>query len=266
VYRFLLTRRWLTLHLVVLLVIPAFIFLGRWQFGRYEENSAAYHRTTANLAARPVPLGSLDAVGQSVPDEVKFRTVTVSGRFDAAHELLVRRRTQNSELGFYVVTPLVTGDGQAVLVNRGWVTAGDTAQDVPKVPGPPPGEVSVTGRLRPSETPDNSGIRDRPGLPAGQILLINTADVGRALPYRLFGGFVELTAQRPAQPGGSPQPVPDPDPGGGGGLNFAYGVQWWLFILIAIGGWFFLMRREAEDLKAARASRHGQMSGVTPTM
>jgi Uncharacterized conserved protein len=248
VYRFLLTRRWVTLHLVVLLVIPAFFLLGRWQFHRYELRSAEYHRTSANLAAAPVPLGALDSAGATVPDSVKFRQVTVTGHFDTAHELLVRRRPQNGQLGFYVLTPLITG-GQGVLVNRGWVPAGETAEDVPKVTAPTTGQVSLTGRLRPAETEDNSGIRDRPGLPAGQVLLINTADIGRALPYRLFGGFIELTAQTPAPPDGSPELVPDPDPGGGGGLNLAYGIQWWLFAVIAVGGWFVLVRREAQDLR-----------------
>nr|BFE84881.1 hypothetical protein GCM10020093_074820 [Planobispora longispora] len=35
----------------------------------------------------------------------KYRTVTATGAFDAAHELLVRRRVQNSAVGFYVLTP-----------------------------------------------------------------------------------------------------------------------------------------------------------------
>ncbi len=252
-YRFLLTRRWVTLHIVVLLVIPAFILLGRWQFGRYEERSAAYDRTNANLAAAPVPLGTLDAPGAEVPAAVQFRKVTVSGRYDPAHELLVRRRTQHGQVGFYVLTPLVTDGGQGVLVNRGWVPAGDTAMDVPEVVAPEPGPVTITGRLRSAETEDGSGIRDRPGLPAGQILLIDTAKVGERLPYPLYGGFVELTAQTPAPAEGSPEFVSTPDPGGGGGLNFAYGVQWWLFVGIAIGGWAFLIRREARDLKDRRA-------------
>ena len=84
--------------------------------------------------------------------------------------------------------------------------------------------------------------------PAKQVLLINTADIGRSLPHKLYGGYVELTAQRPAV-APAPDPVPPPDVGGGGGLNLAYAVQWWLFIAIAVGGWFTLIRREARDLR-----------------
>ncbi|GAA0435077.1 SURF1-like protein [Acrocarpospora corrugata] len=260
-YRFLLTPRWLALHVVVLLVIPAFIFLGRWQFGRYEERSTASDRTTTNLAAAPVPLEELATVGGAVPEGDKFRTVTVRGSYDAAHEWVVRRRTQNQRVGFYVVTPLVTSAG-AVLVNRGWVPAGTDADGTPSVPKPPTGEVTVTGRLRPAETEETSGIPNRAGLPTGQILLVDDAVLGAGLPYRLYGGFVELSGQQPAA-AIAPEPVPDPDPGSGGGLNLAYGVQWWMFIGIAIGGWLLLIRREARDLRAASESAQKTMQSVS---
>ena len=249
VYRFLLTPRWLALHVVVLLVIPAFVFLGRWQFGRFEERSDNKDRVTSNIEAAAVPLDRITGPGQQVRDDDRFRTVTVSGTYDAAHGLLVRRRPQEGRNGFYVLTPLVTSGGGAVIVNRGWIPAGATADTAPEVPVPPTGQVSVTGRLRPSETEDNSGIRERSGLPEGQVLLINAGKIGEGLPYRLVGGYVELTTQQPAA-GDSPVPVPAPDVGSGGGLNLAYGVQWWLFIGIAIGGWIMLIRREVAERKS----------------
>ncbi|WP_405087698.1 SURF1 family protein [Microbispora sp. NBC_01389] len=248
-YRFLLSRRWVGLHLLVLALIPAFFFLGKWQWGRFEENSARSTRITANLAAAPVPIDRLDRPGGAVPEKDGHRLVTATGRYDPAHELVVRRRTLNARVGFYVVTPLVTPGG-AVLVNRGWVPAGATADAPPRVPAPPAGEVTVTGRLRPAETRENSGIRVRAGLPAGQILLIDTSAVAGGLPYPVYGGFVELTDQRPPA-GASPELLPPPDVGAGGGLNLAYAVQWWLFIGIAVGGWVLLIRREARDLREA---------------
>jgi cytochrome oxidase assembly protein ShyY1 len=248
VYRFLLTPRWVSLHLVVLLMIPAFVFLGRWQYGRFEERSANSGLVSGNLAAKPVPLESLTAQGV-VRFADRFRSVTAAGTYDQAHALVVRRRPLEGQAGFYVLTPLVTGPGQAVLVNRGWVPAGATADTPPQVPPPPAGQVSVTGRLRPSETEESSGITNRPGLPAGQVLLIDPAEIGKALPYKLVGGFVELTGQQPAA-GASPEFVPVPDVGEGGGLNLAYAVQWWLFIGIAVGGWVVLLRREAAERRA----------------
>ncbi|MFC4111189.1 SURF1 family protein [Nonomuraea zeae] len=253
VYRFLLTPRWLALHVVVLLVIPAFVFLGRWQFGRFEERSANSDRVTSNIEAAPVPLDRLAAPGQQVRQDDRFRTVTVAGTYDPSHALLVRRRPQAGMPGYYVLTPLVTGPGTAVIVNRGWVKAGATADTAPEVPPAPTGQVTVTGRLRPSETEESSGIRERSGLPAGQVLLINPAKIGEGLPYQLVGGYVELTEQQP-KPAAAPEPVPAPDVGSGGGLNLAYGVQWWLFIGIAIAGWILLIRREVAERRAQESS------------
>ncbi|WP_219462487.1 SURF1 family cytochrome oxidase biogenesis protein [Nonomuraea rhizosphaerae] len=250
-YRFLLTPRWIGLHIVVLLVIPAFVFLGRWQFGRFEERSANSTQVTANLSAAPVPIGTLADDGVTEAD--RFRSVTATGTYDAGHALVVRRRTQEGRLGFYVLTPLVTGPGQAVLVNRGWVKAGATADAPPEVPPPSTGEVTVTGRLRLSETADSAGVKDRPGLPPGQVLLIDVPKIGASMPYRLTSGFVELTEQRP-ESASAPAPVPAPDVGAGGGLNLAYGVQWWLFIGVAVGGWILLIRREVADRRAGDKS------------
>lgn len=252
-YRFLLTSRWVALHIVVLLVIPAFVFLGRWQFGRFEERSANSHRVTSNIEAKAVPLDQLARPGQPVKEDERYRTVTAKGTYDAANALVVRRRPQDGRPGFYVLTPLVTGEGQAVLVNRGWVKAGASADAPPEVPAPPTGQVTVTGRLRLSETEESSGIKERAGLPAGQVLLIDAGKIGKALPYQLVGGYVELTDQQPKL-ARAPEPVPAPDVGSGGGLNLAYGVQWWLFIGIAIGGWILLIRREVADRKAQEKS------------
>jgi cytochrome oxidase assembly protein ShyY1 len=263
VYRFLLTPRWVALHLVVLLVIPAFVFLGRWQFGRFEERSANSDLVTSNIESAPVPLAELAGPGRPVKESDRFRKVVAAGTYDAQHALVVRRRPQDGHNGFYVLTPLVIGSGQAVLVNRGWVKAGPTADAPPEVPPPPSGEVTVTGRLRPGETEESSGLRDRPGLPPGQVLLINPDKIGASLPYRLVGGYVELVEQRP-ESAAAPAPVPAPDVGAGGGLNLAYGVQWWLFIGIAIGGWVLLIRRELADRKAQEDAETPLEAEVSP--
>ncbi|NUR84125.1 MAG: SURF1 family protein, partial [Nonomuraea sp.] len=209
---------------------------------------------TTNIADKPVPLDRLVGPGQPVKEADRFRSVSVSGTYDTGHALVVRRRPQEGRNGFYVLTPLVTGQGQAVLVNRGWVPAGPSADAPPEVPAPPSGQVTVTGRLRPGETEESSGLRERPGLPPGQVLLIDPARIAKGLPYALVGGFVELTGQQPAVTP-APEPVPAPDVGSGGGLNLAYGVQWWLFIAVAIGGWIVLIRREVADRKSAEQEK-----------
>ncbi|MGO4427924.1 SURF1 family protein, partial [Streptomyces sp. MCAF7] len=141
--------------------------------------------------------------------------------------------------------------GRAVLVNRGWIPAGNDLTRFPKVPAAPSGEITVTGRLKRDETTGNSGIKDKQGLPARQVMLINSGQLAKSLPEPVLGGYIELTKSSPK---GSDQPevVPEPDHSGIG-PHMAYAIQWWLFSAGVPIGWVILIRREVRDRRAAAA-------------
>ncbi|MFC4565123.1 SURF1 family protein [Nocardiopsis mangrovi] len=257
-FRVLLSSRMLAFHALVLLIVPSFTWLGFWQLGRWEDKSAAADLQTANINSDPVPIGELSAVGSDVERADRWRPVTVTGRYDTEHELLVRNRDGSQGVGLYVLTPLVGADGTAALVNRGWVPQPATATSAPEVPAAPDGEVTVTGRIQFSETPANTGIRERGGLPDGQIMIIDVAEISGGLPYPVYGGFVELTDQEPAS---DPAPEEVAAPETNLGMNLSYAVQWWVFTVIAVCGWIVLMRREVADAAAAGG---GSGNGAAP--
>ncbi|GAA3731034.1 SURF1 family protein [Salinactinospora qingdaonensis] len=242
----------LAFHALVLAIIPSFIALGFWQYSRWEDKAAQAATQEANLSAEAVPLTDITDIGGEVAPQQRWRTVSATGRYDAEHELLVRNRDGAAGVGLYVVTPLVTDNGAAVLVNRGWVDQPPAATRQPDVPPPPEGTVTVTGRIQYSETPENTGIRPREGLPEGQIMIIETDALAERLPYRLYGGFVELTEQQPAA---EPAPEPVAPPEVNTGMHLSYAVQWWVFTAVAIVGWGVLVRREIHD------SRQGSPTG-----
>ncbi|MFE0058132.1 SURF1 family protein, partial [Streptomyces sp. NPDC059003] len=155
----------------------------------------------------------------------------------------------DDEVGFHVLTPFVLTDGKVLLVNRGWIPANGPQTAFPKIPAPPRGEVTVTGRLMADETSAQSGIKNVRGLPDRQIMLISSGQQAHALGKRVLGGYVEQTA--PDQPGGSPQLLAEPDHSGIG-PHMAYAVQWWLFAAGVPIGWVVLVRREVRDRRAAR--------------
>lgn len=248
VYRFLLTRQWLITMLIALLLIPATIKLGFWQLHRHEARVARNELIGKALTASPVPFDTLSpAPGSAIPQDVTWRAVTATGRYDPAHEFVVRKRTDSSgTIGYFVVTPLKLSDGKGtLLVNRGWVASGAGATQYPPVPAAPAGEVSLTGRLRADETYGASGIKDRAGLPDRQFNLINTAEQAKESGTPLLGGYLELAATTPA-PADQPELVPAPDHSDIG-PHMAYAIQWWLFTaMIPVGVWI-LARREAKD-------------------
>ncbi|GAA2924671.1 SURF1 family protein [Streptomyces enissocaesilis] len=244
-YRFLLSRQWVILTLLMLVLIPVMVELGFWQLHRHEHRVAQNELISGNLRAEPLPVGDLTSPGHTVPRADYWRRVTATGTYDTAHEVVVRRRTDaDDQVGFHVLTPLVMDDGRAVLVNRGWVPFGADQRAFPEIPAAPGGEVTVTGRLKADETTAGSGIKDLSGLPPRQVMLINSAQQAKTLSRPVLGGYIEQTGPVPAGP--KPQLVPEPD-AGSIGPHMAYAVQWWLFAAAVPVGWVVLVRRELRD-------------------
>lgn len=245
-YRFLVSRRWLGILASVVLFAAACGLLADWQLHRLAGRHARNHLIRANLHAPATPAAGALVVGRDPAEELEWLPVRATGHWDVAHQLLVRLRPYEGEVGFYVLTPLVTDAGPAVLVNRGWVPAGNGGASVPRVPAPPDGTVTVTGRLRPTEPPATGATP-----PPGQITRVDVPGIARTLPYDVYGGFLELTRQRP-QPAKAPRVIPPPEPSEG--PHLLYTVQWILFGLMGFGGYVVLARREAADRRAARAA------------
>ncbi|MEV3929517.1 MULTISPECIES: SURF1 family protein [unclassified Streptomyces] len=248
-YRFLLTRQWVILTLLGLVMIPTMVELGFWQLHRHEHKVEQNALITRNLEARPVPVTRLTSPGHTVPRSDYWRAVTATGTFDTEHEVVVRRRTsQDERIGVLVLTPLELKGGGTVLVNRGWVEAAAAQQTFPEVPAPPRGEVTVSGRLKADETTSASGIKDLEGLPDRQVMLINSAQQAHLLGRPVLGGYLELTSPAPAD--GSPETIAAPDDSSIG-PHMAYAVQWWLFAAGVPVGWVVLVRREKHDREQA---------------
>ncbi|MER7692034.1 SURF1 family protein [Streptomyces sp. NPDC097610] len=251
-YRFLLSRQWVILTLIALLLIPTMIKLGIWQMHRYEMRSARNQLVADALHAKPVPVEKLSSPRHAVTRTEKYRTVTATGTFDTAREVVIRRRTNaDGEVGFHVLTPLVLTDGKVVLVNRGWIPTNGAQTAFPKIPAPPAGRTTVTGRLMADETTAASGIKDIKGLPDRQIMLINSEEQARRLGAQVLGGYVEQTAPEPK--GDTPEQISDPG-SEDAPLNYAYMIQWWLFAAAVPVGWWALVRRERRDRAEAAAS------------
>ncbi|MEV6107292.1 SURF1 family protein [Streptomyces sp. NPDC051940] len=254
-YRFLLTRQWVVLTLVAILLIPVMIKLGFWQYHRHEARVARNELVAGNLGAAPVPVRELSGPGRDIPRADTWRRVSGTGTYDAAHEVVVRQRTdEDGQQGYFVVTPLRLADGSGtVLVNRGWIPAGNDLTTFPDVPKAPAGELTVTGYLRADETTSASGIRDRQGLPDRQVMLINSEQqAADGLTGDVLGGYIQLTATAPKPGGKQPQPVAEPDHSSIG-VHLAYAIQWWIFAAAVPFGWWVLVRRERRD-RAERAA------------
>ena len=108
------------------------VALGDWQTRRAEEKVAAGRRI--DEAAR----GPLLALPSSRVDVavLESRRVSVRGTFDARGTLFLDNKILHGIPGYQILTPIRPENGGIpVLVNRGWVAAGDRSS-LPVVPTP----------------------------------------------------------------------------------------------------------------------------------
>lgn len=265
-YRFLLSRQWIILTLVALVMMPVMVELGFWQYHRHEDRVAHNDRIAASLSADPVPVTELTAPDGTVSERERYRQVRANGSYDPDNEVVVRRRTADDgrKIGYFVLTPLVLDNGSVLLVNRGWIPPGDDPTSFPQVPQAPSGTVELTGRLMPDETSQSSGIKDREGLPDRQVMLMNSEERAEAMDRPVLSGYVQLVETKPAPAEHQKaQQVAEPDHKGVG-AHMAYAVQWWLFVAAVPVGWVVLLRRELRD-QAAAATPADPSAGAGPS-
>ena len=259
-YGFLLSRRWLLLALAVLVLATLSVRLGFWQLSRWHERIADNEVTARNLDLDPAPVTSVTGSGLdgsdgpggvvgSVAGSDEWRPVTASGTYDEGQQLLVRYQTRGEERGVDVVTPLVAGDGTAVLVDRGFLESPAGTPDPADVPAPPAGQVTVSGWLRPDSDAPSAATASS----GGTVRAVSAAALASSLPYPVTAGWVLATDEDP--PPAEPLAAPEP-PELNSGPHFFYAMQWWFFALLALTGYGYFAWDEAHPAR--------RRSGVAP--
>ena len=230
--------RWIATALAVLVLAGVCVQLGRWQFHRLDERKARNEVTRTNLAAAPAPIDQIVGQDGVVGDQHAWRTAVVTGRYDASKQIVLRYRNVDDSPGFEIVTPLMLPDGKAVLVDRGFLPRQGAELAPLKIPAVPAGEVTITGRLQRSER----GGHTSGGTPDdGTARLINGPDFAKALSLDLYDGYLTIDKQEPANdPAFGAFPGPEIDDG----PHFFYGLQWFFFALLALGGLVYFSRQE----------------------
>jgi surfeit locus 1 family protein len=196
--------------------------LGVWQVSRLKERRAA---NAAALAARSSAVLMLD--GRSLDRSAINRRVIARGRYDHAHDIVLRSREYRGVPGVEIVSPLLQPSGDtAVLVNRGFVPAPDAVSvDPGKVREP--GVVQVEGI---GLALDSSGGAPLTRGGATTWARLDRKEVGRTLPYPIAPLYIRQTPDSglPAFPRRLEAPALDDGP------HLSYAIQWFAFSIIAL--------------------------------
>jgi len=232
--------------------------LGFWQLRRLHERREANAQVTEHVADGAVPIGALLTPSSTSTDvsDAQWRSVTATGTYDPADQVLIRNRSLDSNDGYHVVTPLRLPDGTAVLVNRGWIPLEQQAGKAPTIPPAPTGVVTVTGRVRGSQHKGRYfSPTDPPTGRLSELYRVDVPRIGEQVPYQLLPAYLELTATQPPAPTNQPVLIALPELDDGPHLSYA--VQWFFFSCCAIAGWFLAIRRSARQREQATAPAPG---------
>ncbi|WP_022682207.1 SURF1 family protein [Sphingobium bisphenolivorans] len=216
------------LTLIAFLFSTGFGALGVWQVQRLAWKQDLIARVDARLDAPPVTAPPF----ATRADE--YRRVSVFGHFLHDRAVLVQAVTVRGA-GFWVLTPLVTGRGFTLIINRGFVPA-DERHHYDR----PPGEVRIAGLMRLSE-PGGGFLRSND--PAADRWY--SRDVAAIATVKKVSGPV---ANYFVDAGASPSPDTFPI----GGLtvvtfpnnHLSYAITWFVLAAMVAAAYIFAMRQE----------------------
>ncbi len=225
-------------------MLPAFQALSNWQWHRLSDRQIYNVQIQEQIDKEPVLIGEIiSTFGELkvVPEDSQWRTVEMTGTWMQDAQVLVRKKSLESNLGLWVVTPLQLADGTVVMINRGWTAAANSAVDSPVVADVPNGEVEVLGRLREVQERTKPAPTD---LPDGQV--------DRIIPLEIVDGtetlsnaYVEMTASRPESKTSEIRTLPEPEVSEG--AHRSYAMQWLFFEIMTVIGWGILVRNELKE-------------------
>jgi surfeit locus 1 family protein len=232
-----------------LIVAAVCVALGIWQIARLHQEQQFNAAVRAGLTESPLPLQ--DLVSTDVhPEAVRYRRVSATGTYDGGAQVELYGRTLDGRPGSHLLTPLVTDDGLAIIVDRGWIPLDLEGSEET----PPAGHVEVDGVLFASEGDPPGQVGDATER-LDTLVRVDLERIQSQLPYPIAPVYMLLQTPTTADPGELPVPAPLPQLSDGPHLSYA--VQWFTFATIALVGFVVLALREGRGSTATRANDLG---------
>jgi surfeit locus 1 family protein len=250
----------LALAIFAVLAFIAFAALGTWQVYRLQWKLALIERVEERVHAAPVPApGPERWAGLSAASD-EYRPVRLAGTYRHDRTVKVQAVTDLGS-GYWLMTPLATTQGSIVLVNRGFIPAGQNNADAGAA-GHGGGNVEVTGLLRMSQ-PGGAFLR-RNDPAAGRwysrdVEAIAAAQgLGSVAPYFVDADAASAGRDARQSPGTGPAPV--------GGLtvvsfhnnHLVYALTWYALALMVAGAFYWVVRHERRRAGRDREDADGR--------
>lgn len=238
-YRFLFSRRWLGYFVLAAFFATVAAGLGVWQMERRAEVVQNITRITNNYSAAPISFEAAKPVFSQFDQAKEWTQVQLTGSYQVSDQRVVRNRPLNGQPGYEVVIPFRLVTGETVIIDRGWLPIGNQEAGRPDlIPEPVSGQITVVGRLKPSE-PELAR-----GAPEGQIASINLPAYAQELSYPvLTGAYLQMAQETPAA---AQNPAGFLVPSVNEGTNLSYAMQWFAFGVLFFIGFGYIAFQQAK--------------------
>ena len=208
------------------------LWASHWQYAR---GVARHHRNFVIASHVNQTITTLDAIGPNVAG-AEWRKVSITGRFDPRHQILLRNQYSQGAYGFDLLTLFTDSRSRSFWVDRGWIAPGKNATSTPELPETSSSVVAIVGRIRlENSLPQGSFFAITPGSKD----LISKWNAQSKTSGKTENFYVDLlSASDPAMSPAVPVELPELTDG----PHMAYALQW-LFFAGLVGYGRLLLRR-----------------------
>ena len=224
--------------LLVLALLAVLIGLGVWQLQRAQEKRELLAREALQAVAAPLGVAEVERLGDPA-----FRPVRLTGRFDAAHSLLLDNRQRGGRPGVELLQPFLDRpSGRWVLVNRGWLPWPD--RRTPPAYATPDGELNLQASVY--RSPGAAFLLGDGAPGAGWPRLVNTVDAAalwRELGREGLADELRLAPGPASYVGDWPLVSMGPE------RHLGYAVQWFALAATLLGLYLWFGVRQAREVR-----------------
>ena len=224
--------------LFTLLLLAAFVGLGRWQWQRGADKQQLWEQ----FKLAPAP--ALTSRPPDFDSAQRFSRVAFPARYEGAHQFLLDNRSHDGQPGYEVLTPAVLEDGRRILVNRGWVPFSGYRDRLPDISLQGTDQISLRGRLDELPSPGLASGRAPPATDTRwpKVTSFPTHDeLQRALGRKIARRILLLDTDVECSGNFVRQWTP---PGLAPDRHFSYAIQWWGFAVVLLVLYFGLNFRK----------------------
>jgi surfeit locus 1 family protein len=262
-FKLLFSRKLYPLTLLAIAAMAVMARLGVWQLDRLSQRRASNAVLSAQLNAPQLDLNyALATLSGNTLAGMQYRSVVVHGVYDFSHQVGLRNQVWGDQFGYDLLTPLrISGSGQVVLVDRGWVPQTDFDADR-LGQYDETGEVTVQGVIFDSQTHPSLGRMQDPPYDSAHrttaFFIANTGRIAQEMPYPWLPVFIQQT----------------PDPAWAGppyrkpfnlvlsdGPHLSYAIQWFCFAIILGVGYSVLVWKNKNKNPATQGIKDISIQG-----